>query len=112
MSHSHLSTSPLMGDYNPTVLPNNSNRKKKPLKVRFCTCMCGLYDFVLKLYFICFGASVVYYLRLMNNKFDDLNDTIQFMGTMGHCLFTDVCHNSQLGRELCGTCYTNLTLKM
>ena len=79
-------------------------------KPSYASCVCKFADAVLKLYFICFCAAVVYYLHKMNGKLVDFNSKITELGRMGNCLFEDICHNSVLGSEMCGNCYTNMSL--
>ena len=67
------------------------------------------FNVVLKIYFLCFGVTVVYYLVLMNNKLEEFNNKIVLMRNVGKCLFKDICYDFKLGREICGNCYPNMS---
>jgi len=72
------------------------------------------YDRFILLYTITFTIVVVYYLVMMNNTLNKFNTYISSQlnsaGVIGNCLFGNICTNSIMGKQLCGTCYSNRTM--
>ena len=86
----------------------NENENKKINKKKI---LCEIFNSLIKVYFLCFSCIVVYYLISMNNTLSDfnnlLNNKLLSINSIVSCLFKDICYTSDLGKQLCGNCYSN-----
>lgn len=72
-------------------------------------CVYKFLELSLIFYFMCVGATTVYFLYSMDNKLSEFNNKIISASDIGKCLFKDICYDFKLGREMCGNCYSNMS---
>ena len=62
------------------------------------------------LYILGFSGIIIYYLISINSGLYLINYKIDSFTNIGSCLFKDICYTSELGKKLCGNCYSNMNI--